>query len=387
VSAPADAVDASGHPGWDRAGRAGGRSPRVAVDARLVRASGIGTYLQNLLPLITAARPRWHFDLLGRPDELGSFPWAQTSNVSIIACDAPIYGLREQIQLARRIPPATDLVWSPHYNIPLGYRGQLLVTIHDLCHLALPQLVAGVHRRAYARFMFAAVRRRASGIICVSEFTRRELRRLSGSAKRTPIAIHHGVNPRWFEIQPEASPHPRPFILAVGNIKPHKNLATLIKAFSLAAGSIQQDLVIVGRQEGLITADRTVNAAVPALGGRVRLTGEVDQHTLEQFFAHADALVFPSLYEGFGMPALEAMACGCPAIVSNAGSLPEVCGDAAVYFDPLDPEELADSITRVLSRNDLRLDLRERGRRHAAQFQWNRCAVRTLGLLEELVPA
>jgi glycosyltransferase involved in cell wall biosynthesis len=145
--------------------------------------------------------------------------------------------------------------------------------------------------------------------------------------------------------------------------------------------------VIVGKQEGLITADRTVNAAVPALGGRVRLTGEVDQHSLEQFFAHADALVFPSLYEGFGLPALEAMACGCPAIVSRAGSLPEVCGDAALYFDPMNPAELAASITQVLSSSDVRLDLRERGRRHAAQFQWDRCAERTLGLLEELVPA
>lgn len=360
---------------------------RVTVDARMVGAAGIGTYLQNLLPLIIAARPEWQFDLLGRPDELAEFAWARAERVSLIPCAAPIYGLTEQIQLARRIPSGTDLVWSPHYNIPLGYRGALVVTVHDLCHLALPDLIKGPHRRAYARAMFRAIRRRASRVLCDSEFTKGELRRLAGWGGKEPVTAHLGVNPRWFQIEPAARPHPKPFILFVGTVKPHKNLVTLIKAFETLAPSIPHDLLIVGKTSGLITGDDCVVRAAASLEGRIRLTGEVPQKTLEQFFVHADAFVFPSFYEGFGLPPLEAMACGCPTVVSRAGSLPEVCGDASLYFDPTDPRKLAAAILQVLSSPELRQRLREQGRSHAARFSWHCCAETTLGVFQELVPA
>jgi glycosyltransferase involved in cell wall biosynthesis len=361
------------------------RRPRITVDVRLVKASGIGTYLRNVLPRIIVARPGWHFYLMGRAEELGEFPWASAEHVSVVPCNAPIYGIAEQIQLALRIPSDTDLMWSPHYNIPLGYRGRLLVTIHDLCHLALPYLVEGAHRRAYARFMFAALRARANGILCDSEFTKGELGRLVGRPRREPVAVHLGVGEEWFTIRRSERPHAKPFILFVGNVKPHKNLVTLVEAFQGIAQSVPHDLVIVGKQAGFITRDQRVHRAANALGDRIRFTGELAQTSLEQFVAYADAFVFPSLYEGFGLPPLEAMACGCPTVVARAASIPEVCGDASLYFDPPSREELAATLLRVLSDKQVRQELRERGRRHAARFSWDYCAETTLGVLEELV--
>lgn len=361
------------------------RRPRVTIDARLLSSAGIGTYLRNLLPRIMA-RSDWRFTLLGSPEELSRLEGTGANHVSVVACDAAIYGIGEQIQLATRIPRDTDLLWSPHYNIPLSYGGRLLVTVHDLCHLALPYLVKGVHRRAYARFMFEAVKRRAAGIVCVSDFTNSEFRRLLGVGRLAPVTIQLGVSPRWFAVKATERPHPKPFLLFVGNIKPHKNLVTLIQAFANLVTAIPHDLVIVGKQSGFITGDAMAVHAAIALGGRIHFTGEIPTALLEQYFAHADAFVFPSLYEGFGLPPLESMAAGCPAIVSRAGSLPEVCGGAALYFDPTSPEELSTVIRRVIADEDLRRDLRHRGRSHAARFSWDRCAADTLGLMEKLVP-
>jgi len=173
----------------------------------------------------------------------------------------------------------------------------------------------------------------------------------------------------------------------VGNVKPHKNLGTLISAFKRIANRVAQDLVIVGKLSGFITSDAAVGQSAAILGDRIRLVGEVDPGLLEQFFIHADALVLPSLYEGFGLPPLEAMACGCPTIVARAGALPEVCGSASLYFNPTDPEELAATLLRVLTDEHVRLELRRQGSSHAAQFSWDRCAEQTLALIEELVPA
>jgi glycosyltransferase involved in cell wall biosynthesis len=378
-------------PGRDRAVQASSPEIRssiaqVTVDVRLVGASGIGTYIRNVLPRIIAARPHWQFHLLGRPEELNQCPWSAADRVRVIPCDAPVYGLTEQVQLARRIPAQTDVMWSPHYNIPVLWRGRLLVTVHDVCHLALPHLISGVHRRAYARLMFAAVKRRASRLVCVSDFTSSEFLRLVGRPRHM-VTIHNGVSPGWFSIQPRERPHPRPFILFVGNVKPHKNLTTLIRAFERITHRVPHDLIIVGRHSDFITSDPSVSKAAARAGERVRLAGEVAPELLKQFFRYAEALVFPSLYEGFGLPPLEAMACGCPTVVARAGSLPEVCGSASVYFDPADPDDLADALLRVLSDDRLREELRQQGRDRAAEFDWDRSARKTLGILEELLVA
>jgi glycosyltransferase involved in cell wall biosynthesis len=249
----------------------------------------------------------------------------------------------------------------------------------------MPEYVAGAHRRAYARLMFGAVRRNAAMVLCDSHFTASEFRRLVGSREPAPRTIHLGVAESWFDVRRERRPHERPFLLYVGNVKPHKNVGALLTAFRALADAVPHDLVAVGKRDGLITADPVAASLAQGLGDRVHFTGLVEPSRLEQYFAHADALVLPSLYEGFGLPPLEAMACGCPVITSDAASLPEVCGEAALYCDPRSPRDIAEKIVRLLSDPDLQDELRRRGRVRAASFSWDRCAEQTLAAIDEVL--
>jgi glycosyltransferase involved in cell wall biosynthesis len=360
--------------------------PAISIDLRMLHASGVGTYLRSLTPLVISACPNAEFCLLGKLDEMSGCRWVHGKNVALVDCRAPIYSVAEQIELFRKIPKGTELFWSPHYNIPLLYSGKLLVTVHDVFHLAMPRCTGGLHKRLYARGMFAALRRRADAIMCVSDFTKNELVRLTGQGRQEIHTVHNGLDASWFHVRKDRSPHPKPFLLFVGNVKPHKNVKTLIEAFALIKDRIPHDLLIIGKREGFITGDETV-AAKAALGDRVRFTGYVEDDLLHQYFAHADALVLPSLYEGFGLPPLEAMACGCPVIVSNVASLPEVCGDAALYCDPHSPSDIADKIWRLISDAGLRETLRRRGLQRARRFTWEECAVRTVEAIKQVLRA
>jgi glycosyltransferase involved in cell wall biosynthesis len=354
----------------------------IVIDARMINASGVGTYLQNLLPRVIGARPDKRFLLVGKSSELAAFPWARGAGVSVADCAAAIYSPAEQYRLPRLLPRDTELFWAPHFNIPLLYRGRLLVTVHDAFHLALPQYLGGPHKRLYARALFGAVRHKAAAILTVSNFSKAELLRLTGRGKGQVHVVHLGVDASWFELEASRNPHPRPFLLFVGNVKPHKNLAGLLEAFAQVAATLPHDLVIVGRREGFVTADSAVATRAQALGARVRFTGYLSADSLRQHVIHARALILPSFYEGFGLPPLEAMACGTPVIVSRAASLPEVCGDGALYCDPHAPADIAAKIRTLLTDGALREALRARGRKRAGQFSWDRCARETLTVLE-----
>jgi len=362
-------------------------APHIAIDVRMMHHSGIGTYIRELVPRILEARPQYRFTLIGVPDHLAALPWPREGMVQVRACTSPIYSIGEQLALKAIIPQDTTIFWAPHYNIPVLYRGRLMVTIHDVSHLARPQFSPGFHRRVYAKAMHAMVRRNADALVCVSHFTAREYARLVGIGRAQPTVIYLGIDPRWAAVQQRSCPHPRPFFVFVGNVKPNKNLRTLVRAMALARDSIPHDLVIVGKRDGFVTGDHETIDAAAQLGDRVHFTGFVETEQLEQFIAYADALVMPSLYEGFGLPPLEAMAAGCPVTASRAASLPEVCGDAALYFDPTNHEELAACLVRLANDESLRQTLRARGYEQAHRFQWETSALETLAVLDSLVDA
>ena len=357
----------------------------ISIDLRMLHSSGIGTYLRNLVPLVIATSPRIKFYLLGRKGEVSQYSWARGENIILIDCHAPIYSLTEQLEFFRKIPRETTLFWSTHYNIPLLYYGKLLVTVHDVFHLAMPHLVGGVHKRLYARAMMVAVRHKASAILCDSDFTRKELIRLTGLGHQELHVVHLGINESWFHVKEDKNPYPKPFLLYVGNIKPHKNLMTLIKAFEGIMDKIPHDLVVVGKKEGFITGDKAVARKAAGLLDRIHFTGYIEDNMLHQYVTHADALVHPSLYEGFGLPPLEAMACGCPVIVSDAGSLPEVCGDAALYCDPYSSKNVADKILQLIKNVALREKMRQRGFLRVKGFTWEKCARETLAIIEKVL--
>lgn len=359
------------------------RRHRLLVDARMLDNSGIGTYLRQLLPRVVAqAPPGLDVEVIGGP-ELETLSWPADARVTFVRSSAPPYSIDEQVEGWRRRTRG-DLYWSPHYNIPLLRGGRILVTVHDLAHLALPEYISAPHRRLYARVLFRRVHA-ASARIFDSHFTAGEYTRLVGPVRPGDEVIYPGVAESWFTVEKASPPHPRPYLLFVGNVKPHKNLRGLLEAYRAIADEIARDLVIVGRREGFIHGDAAVVRQAEALGDRVTFTGWVDDARLEQYVAHADALVFPSRYEGFGLPPLEAMACGCPVVASARASIPEVCGDAAVYFNPDDPAHIAQAIQRLLGDAVLRAEMIERGRERARQFTWDRCAAQTSEVISRLL--
>lgn len=348
-------------------------------------ASGIGTYIRSVVPRIVRLRPEWQFALIGPEVRMWDMDGISLSNVTIIPCAAPIYSLREQVAVLRCIPQRTDLFWSPHYDIPVTYRGRMLVTVHDVLHLAMPQYARGVLKQTYARAMFWAVRRHARGVICVSDFTAAELQRVTPPSLQIVRRVYDGVEDSWFHVPDTVRPHARPYLLYVGNVKPHKNLHALIHAFRLVKDGVAEDLVIVGKRDGFIAGDSGISDCARDLGDRIVFTGYVSDDLLRQYVAHATALVFPSLYEGFGLPPLEAMATGCPVLASNAASIPEVCGDAALYCDARNTDGLVAGMLRIVHDAELREYLVRLGRERASLFSWDRCANETIKIIEEVL--
>jgi glycosyltransferase involved in cell wall biosynthesis len=350
---------------------------------RMVQSAGIGTYLQELVPRLFTILSKPALCLLGHPELLRGFTWAQHPNIRIIDCRAGIYSLREQVELPMRIPRDTTLYWSPHYNIPLSYRGSLLVTVHDTFHLAMPQFVEGWHRRAYARLMFRAVRAKATAIVCVSQFAKDQLLQFVPKGRQDVTVVYNGVDASWFTPVPGGSPHGKPYMLFVGSVKPHKNLSRLLEAFAFVQEHIPHDLVIIGRREGFITGDASAMAMASAMSDRVICVGELEHgdELLRRYYRYADVLVMPSLYESFGLPALEALACGCPVIVSRVAGLPEVYGEGAMYCDPYDPSDMAERIRLMVSNRGVRQQYLTAGHAVATHYDWDTTAEQLAALV------
>lgn len=327
------------------------------------RASGIGVYLRHVVHGLLADRePTFDVTLLGGEPVAG---------VRQRACRARIYSARELIEVPARTPRATDVFWSPNYNAPFLSPGRLVVTVHDVCHLALPEMFGSRVKHAYAKAMFANVRRRAARIMCDSDFTAREVTRLAGIGPERITVIYPAVRDDWAGRVPGPRPIEGPYILYVGNVKPHKNLRGLLDAFARIVDRVPHRLVIVGKREGFTTPDRAIESAAARFGSRVHFSGEIPDGELHAFYAHSDLLVLPSLYEGFGFPPLEAMAVGVPVAASRAASIPEVCGEAAAYFDPRSGDDMSGVIERALTDDAQRSRLRAAGRAQVARYAWS----------------
>jgi glycosyltransferase involved in cell wall biosynthesis len=351
----------------------------LCIDLRWIDSSGVGIYVQGILPGIVEQLGDISIVGLGDCSRLSRFAWSRADNVRLVNCRAARYSMAEQFQLLRAIPAETDLFFSPYYTIPLLYRGRMAVTVHDMSHLVVPEIVSDWKKRTYARVMYRAVRRRASVIFTVSHFTRNELLRLTNGPRDDNIVpAHLGIFSEWYGARDRPGLRDRRYFLCVGNIKPYKNIGRLVEAFLKIQERVPHDLVIVGQSEGLITGESPqFFERVRAAGDRIHLAGLVSHHELLALVGHADALIMPSLYEGFGLPPLEAMASGVPVAVSRAASLPEVCGDAALYFDPLNVEEMANCMLQVACSSTLRERLANAGIERSRQFSWESCARRT----------
>jgi glycosyltransferase involved in cell wall biosynthesis len=351
----------------------------LCIDLRWIDSSGVGVYIKGIMPGLVERLRDVSIVGLGDRTRLQQLPWTRAANIRLVDCQTGRYSLAEQIQLPLIIPHGTDMFFSPYYPIPLLYRGRLAVTVHDLSHRVVPEIINDPKKRIYAKTMFRALRKRASVIFTVSNFSKSELLRLTtGPREDNIIPTHLGISAEWYGAAQLPRIHPRPYFVYVGNVKPYKNLRRLVEAFLKIKDRVPQDLVIVGQREGLITGESPeFFERVRAGGERIRLTGFVSHNDLLTFVGHADALIMPSLYEGFGLPPIEAMAAGVPVVVARAASLPEVCGDSALYFDPLEVEDIAKKLVVIASDTDLCQQLRDKGLKHSKLFTWGSCSERT----------
>jgi glycosyltransferase involved in cell wall biosynthesis len=327
----------------------------LCIDCRLIGTGGIGTYLKSCL---TALHNSAHYrlTLLGQRSDL---PQLLPFSSAIVPMRSPIYTIAEQFEYVVKIPPC-DLFWAPHFNIPLlPIRAQKrITTIHDVYHLAyrahLPFL-----QKAYATLFYNSAFLFSDEIMTVSHFSKSEILKYAFIKPKSLRVVSQGF---CFEAA-ENKQEKKNFILAVGNVKVHKNLHRLIKAYALLRP--KEDLYIVGRKEGLISLDKKLFYAVENdsfLKHHVFFTGYVSEEELKMLYASAKLFVFPSLYEGFGYPPLEAMASECPVVASRAGAIPEKCAEAVEYIDPYSVESIAEGIERVLKNGERRDELQRLGR-------------------------
>jgi glycosyltransferase involved in cell wall biosynthesis len=345
---------------------------KLVIDIRLINASGIGTYLKNIIPGILDAFEE--VVVLGNRQEISQFHWSK--RVEIIEFNAKIYSLKEQLCYPQ-IVPKCDIFWVPHFNLPiLPIRAKkVVVTIHDVNHLTGVSPISMVKKK-YANLLFQNAVNKANLIFTVSEFSKKELLKYTRANPQKIEVVYCGVDKSFFQNAKSNKDLklPKNYILYVGNVKPHKNLITLLKAYCLLSKELKSkyQLVIIGKKEGFITQDKQIEEYIKTnnLQNQIIFTGYVDDLDLPKIYQKAALFVFPSLYEGFGLPILEALAARTLVISSNAGSLPEIGGEAVIYFDPTNHSELAQKITESIENEMDKLFLNNQSEIQLEKFTW-----------------
>jgi glycosyltransferase involved in cell wall biosynthesis len=367
---------------------------RIVVDVRRVRDFGIGTYIRGLLHALGAIDQSNEYILVALPEDEGSFSGLPPNFNTVTYRKSDSYSLNHVAfpLFLHRLQPS--LVHIPLNQVPLFMMEPYVVTIHDMASL-LFEGGSGL-RMQTRRFLLRRGLLRAKRIMAVSEATRRDVHDALGIPADRIRLVYNAPNPDFF--RPAAGERARileryqidyPFLLYAGNIRPQKNIPRLVEAFAVAREHLSRHpvyrdlhLIIIGDE---ISRYPSVRRAViqTRVEKAVRFLGFVPFEALRIFFESAALFVFPSLYEGFGLPPLEAMATGTPVVASNVSSLPEVLGDAALLVNPENVFEIARAIQEALLDEDLRGELIAKGKAQAARYSWDRTAREVLEVYRE----
>ncbi len=373
----------------------------IGFDVRRVEAFGVGTYIQNLIRAFAQRGAGHEYVLVGDKNAQAALA-GLPPNFRFVATDKGYNTIDNHLRfqfVLRQISP--DLFHIPHRVVPYFMPCPYVVTVHDLDRIIFSGPAV---TRLRADLRFRILRHglaRAERIITVSQATRRDLIRMVGIPPERIEIVPNAIDPRFLvrdseedcRLTLERYQVDYPFLLYVGNIQPQKNLPRLVEAFAIVAADLEQHpryrdlrLIIIG---DYLTKHPDLRRSVirSRVQQKVRFLGFVPIETLRIFYRSAAAFAFPSLYEGFGLPPLEAMAQGTPVVTSNVSSLPEVVGDAAVLVNPENPFDIARGIRQVLLDEELRARLRERGLRQVSRFSWDRAADRILEIYRDVVTA
>jgi glycosyltransferase involved in cell wall biosynthesis len=355
-----------------------GRGARIGVNALYLIPGGVGgteIYLRELLTALAAIDTSNEYfiftnmetgsDLVPRQ---GNFAWKPQA---VSAAHRPARILWEQTVLPlETLRYRLDVLFNPGFTAPLLTRCDCVTTFHDLQHLRHPEYFRWFDL-PFWRFLLWGAAHRSRSIIAVSEATRADLLHFYRLPKERIRVVHHGVDPEFFGLDRSTT---EPFLLCVSTLHPHKNLERLIRAYGRVP---RRETLILAGMRGFRT--KAIEALIAELGlqEKVRLTGWLSRPELLRLYSRARAFVFPSEFEGFGMPVLEAMAAGVPVACSAIPPLKEVAGEAALLFDPLEEEAIATALDRILSDDGLRGTLAAAGPDRARSFTWRRAAEQT----------
>lgn len=361
---------------------------RIAINTLAMKRElyGVANYIKNLVWALSRVDSENEYLVFASSENLchleglgGRF------HIELAPNNRALRALWEQTVLPVKLKQKrVDVYHGPAYIAPLVKTCHQVVTVHDMTSHLVPERHS-LHRRLYMQAMIPAVIRHSDRIIADSESTKRDILHFGWAEEERVCVAHLGVDGRFgpvrdAEVVSEVRRKyglPREFILFVGMIEPRKNVDILVDAYTADSVSNQFDLVLAGRL-GWGCSGLMQKIASSRIRGSIRVPGYVDDADLPALYSAATAFVYPSQYEGFGLPVLEAMACGAPVITSSFSSLPEVAGDAAILLDPNDMGALASALQRIVKDAKLRAELSGRGRERAKLFTWERTAEKTL---------
>ena len=363
--------------------------PLIGIDARKLKDFGIGSYISNLLAAI-GRRPEseeFRFRIYSRRADRDGLP-ELPPHFDVVEENAPGYSLAELTAFAwRLLRDRLDLFHATHYVLPPLTRARAVVTIHDIIHLIYPQFLPNRFAHLYARVMIRRALKRADRIITVSYNSKRDLVDYFSVTPSRIEVIYNGVSALFSgEIAEEARRRaaaayglPARYLLFLGGEKPHKNVQNVVRAFAEARRlqPLPHALVLAGPLPANPARLEALIAALDLERSIVR-TGVVPDADLPALYSGAEVFLYPTLYEGFGLPVIEAMACGVPVLTSSTSALQEIAGGYAYLADPMDVEAIARGIVTLTTDEKIRSDFRELGKKRSLDFSWDKAADRTL---------
>lgn len=366
---------------------------RIVIDGRWIKATGIGRYIENTVRELLLLDKHNQYLMLTRDEDIPKID-LKADNLTIVPVNIGWYTTKEQTLLLKKITELKpDLVHFTNFNFPIGYKGKFVVTIHDLTLLQFRNIRKKFgHRYVYAvkemamRVTLRTGAKRSKAIIVPTEYVKEGIAKQFGVRRNKIFVTYQAASqdlatPR---VNLESYGVLKPYLMYAGNAYPHKNLERLIIAFGKLVTEYMLDyqLVIVGKKDSF-HKELEKDVAEAKLQNRIIFTDFVSDNELAGFYNKAALYVFPSMSEGFGLPALEAMSHGVPVVSSNASCLPEVLGDAAEYFDPTNVNQMAKVIAKVLSDDDLRKALAKKGHTQVKKYTWAKTAKQTLAVYKK----
>jgi glycosyltransferase involved in cell wall biosynthesis len=357
---------------------------KIAIDARKISDGGIGTYLRNLLRCWKKQNVEADFYLFCHSDDLSQFDDFKNS-FNIVIHDYPKYSIRELFSFRKPLGKYNiDLFFCPHYTLPLGLPCRSVVTIHDLIHLRMP-VRGGLFGRSYAKFIINNACKKSDVVLTVSEFSKTDIVDLFPKCSRKVKVVYNGIDKSIFKPLPEKEIESfreryslgKEFLLYVGALKNHKNPAALVKVINEFTIPL-----IVLTDDGTEFEKKLLSKVNDKnLLKMIQLKSEFE---IALLYNSATALFHPSFYEGFGLPPLEAMACGLPVVCSNKTSLPEVVGGAAITFSPHNQNEMLSALKSVWDSREIRIKLSAQGLSRSEKFSWENTAMKTFEILRDV---